>query len=89
MMGSYNILKLISKDVALVQLMKYLGNVNHDIGVVGYWIFYSNYKIALVINKESFDMICAPSVSEKEVAEFESVFTAVKYIFSTAHLKKE
>ena len=34
-------------------------------------------------------MICAPSVGEEQVAEFETLFTAVRYIFSTAPLKKE
>ena len=28
----------------LVQLIEYLGNVNHVISIVGYWIFDSNYK---------------------------------------------
>ena len=48
--GSYDIMKGISEHVTLVQLMDYLGNVNHDISVVGYWIFESNYKKALVLN---------------------------------------
>ena len=37
--GSYDILTEISENVTLVQLMDYLGNVNHAISVVGYWIF--------------------------------------------------
>ena len=44
--------------------MDYLGNLNHAISVLGYWIFDSNYKRALVFNRESLDMICAPSVSD-------------------------
>ena len=63
--GSYDILTEISENVTLVQLMDYLGNVNHDISVVGYWIFDSNYKKSLVLNRESLDMICAPSVDEE------------------------
>ena len=62
--GSYNTLKDISKHVTLVQLMDSLGNVNHAISVVGYWIFDSNYNKALVLNRASLDMICAPSVGE-------------------------
>ena len=62
--GSYDILKDINEHVTLVQLMVSLGDVNHAIGVVGYWIFDSNYKKALVLNMESLDMICAPSVGE-------------------------
>ena len=42
--GYYDILKDISDHVTLVQFMDYLGNVNHYIIVVGYWIFDSNYK---------------------------------------------
>ena len=61
---SYDILTDISEHVTLVQLMDSLGNVNHDISVVGYLILDSNYKRALVINRESLDMIYALSVDE-------------------------
>ena len=33
------------------------------------------------------DIICDPYVGEEQVAEFETVFTAVRYISSTVHLK--
>ena len=55
--------------------MDYLGNVNHAISVVGYWIFDSNYKKSLVSNRESLDVICDQSVGEEQVAELETVFT--------------
>ena len=84
-MSSYDILTDTSEHVTLVQLMSSLGNVNHSISVFRYWIFDSNYEKALVLNRESLDMISAPSVGEEKVAEFETVFTAVRYIFSTAH----
>ena len=58
--------------------MDYLGNVNHALSVVGYWIFDSNYERAPVLNRESLGIICTPSASEEEVAEFETVFTAVR-----------
>ena len=64
--------------------MDSLGNVNHAISVVGYCIFDSNYEKSLVLNRESLDMISEPSVSEEQVADFETLFTAVRYIFSTA-----
>ena len=35
----YDILKDISENVTLVQLMDSLGNINHAISVVGYWIY--------------------------------------------------
>ena len=34
--GYYDIWTDMSENVTLVQLMDYLGNVNHDISVVGY-----------------------------------------------------
>ena len=86
-MGSYDIMTDISDHSTLLQLMDYLGNVNHAISVVGWWIFESNYEKTLVLNIESLDMICAPSVDEEKVTEFETIFTAVRYILSTAHLK--
>ena len=42
--GSFDILTDISEHVTLVKLMGYLVNVNHDISVVGYWIFDSSYE---------------------------------------------
>ena len=47
--GYGDILKDISKIFALAQFVDHLGNLNHAISVVGYWIFDSNYKKALVI----------------------------------------
>ena len=86
--GSYNILKDISENVTLVQLMYSLGNVNHAISVVGYWIFDSNCKKAFVLNRVSLDMICAPYFDEEQATKSETVFTAVRYILSAAQLKK-
>ena len=60
--GDYKFLEDISANVTLVQLMDSLVNVNHAISVVGNWIFDSNYEIALVLNRASLDMICAPSI---------------------------
>ena len=31
-----------SENFTLVQLMDIVGNVNHAVSIVGYWIFYSN-----------------------------------------------
>ena len=58
--------------------MDSLGNVNHAISVVGYWIFDSNYEKSLVLNRAELDMICAPSFGEGQAAKFESEFTAVR-----------
>ena len=73
-MGSFKIQKDMSEHVTLVQLMDSLGNLNHAISVFGYWIFDSNYERALVLNRESLDMIFAPSFGEEEVATFETDF---------------
>ena len=86
-MGEYEVLEDISVNVTLVQLMDSLGNVNHAISVVGSWIFDSNYEKALVLNKASLDMICAPSVGEEQAAKFEKVYYSVRYIFNEAKLK--
>ena len=69
--GLYKFLEDISKHVTLVQFMDSLGNANHAISVVGNWIVDSNYCKALVLNRESLDMICAPSVGEEQDAKFE------------------
>ena len=69
----FDILTEISEHVTLVQLMDYLSNVNHAINVVGYWIFDSNYAKSLVLNRESLDIICAPSISEEQADTYEFV----------------
>ena len=79
----------ISEHVTLIQLIVYWGNINHDISVFGYWILYSNYEKSFVLNRESLDIICASYVGKEQVSEFETVFTAVRYIVSTAQLKNE
>ena len=64
-MGSYKFLEDISENVTLVQLMDSLENVNCVISVVGYWIFDSNSNKAIVFNRASLDMICAPYVDKE------------------------
>ena len=86
--GDYKILEDISAIVTLDQLMDSLGNVNHAISVVGSWIFDLNYETALVLNKASLGMICAPSIGEEQDAMFEKNYYAVRYIYIGAQLKK-
>ena len=86
--GLYKALEDISEHVTLVHLMYSLVNVNDAISVVGYWIFDTNYEKALVLNRASLYMICAPSVGEGQADKFELVFTAVRYIRSAEQLKK-
>ena len=87
--GYYDSLKDINENVNLVQLMDLLRNVNHAISVVGYWILDSNYKKALVLNRASLGIICAPSVGEEQAVKFETLFAAIIYIRSDAQLKKD
>ena len=87
--GYYGILNDRSENVTLFQLMDSLGNLNHAISVVRYWTFDSNNEKSLVLNRESLHMLCAPSVGEEQAANFETVFTAVRYICSAEQLKKE
>ena len=81
-------MKNISANVTLVQLMDSLGDVYHAISVVGSWIFDSNYERVLVLNKESLDMICAPSIGEELAARFEKVYYAVRFISNEENLIK-
>ena len=86
--GSYDILIDMSENFTLVQLIDYLGNVNHAISVVGYWILDSKYKRAFALNIELLDMICDPTVGEEQVAVFLTVLTEERHIFLDACLKK-
>ena len=68
--------------------MDSLGNVNNTITVVENWIFYSNYEKALVLNRASLEMICAPFVGEEQYAIFETVFTEIRYIYNGEQLEE-
>ena len=60
----YDILIDISEHVTLVQLMDSLGNVNHAISFVSYYMFESNYKKSLLLNIKLLGLMCAPSIGE-------------------------
>ena len=66
--------------------MESLGNVNHAIIILGYWIFYMNYEKSLCLTQESLDVIYSPSVGEEQVETFQSVFYAVIYVWEPIHL---
>ena len=85
---AFGILSYISEDVTLVQLMDSLGNVNHAISIVWYWIFESNYEKAICLIQKSLDIIFYPSIGEELIATFQSVFYAVIYIWAPGNLKK-
>ena len=48
---AFDIINSISEYVSWVKLMESLGNVNHDISIVGYWIFESKYKKAICLTQ--------------------------------------
>ena len=76
--NDFDILNDINEDVTFVQLMVSIGNVNHAISIVGYWIFDYNYKKAFFLTQESLDIICSTSIGKELVATFISVFYAVR-----------
>ena len=61
---AFDILNDISENVTLLQLMDSLGNGNHAISIVGYWIFDSNYKKSLCLTQELLDIICSTFIGE-------------------------
>ena len=67
--------------------MDTLGNFNHAISIVGYFIFYSNYKQAIFLTRESLYLILSPSVGEEQVVKFETIFYYVRYMWSPGNLK--
>ena len=61
---SFDILNDISGNLSFVQLMDSLVNVNHSIGIVGHWIFDSNYNKSLCLTQEYLYIICSPCIGE-------------------------
>ena len=45
--AQFDILREISENVTLVELMESFGNVNHEVSIVVYWIYDTNKKKAL------------------------------------------
>ena len=62
--------------------------MNHDISIICYFIFDSDYKKELCLTQESLDIICSPSVGEELVATFQYVFYAVGYSWAPGNLKE-
>ena len=73
--GSSEILHEICEIFILTQLMATVGNVNHVVNIVAYWIFDSNYKNTLMLTLYSFNIICSPLVVEELFSMFETVLT--------------
>ena len=48
---AFGIINNVSEYVTLVQLMDSLGNVNHAISILRYWIFDSNYRKLLCLTQ--------------------------------------
>ena len=84
---TFDILNDISENITLVPLVDTLGNVNHDISIVCYWIFDFNYEKELRLTRESLDLMCSPSVGEEQVVKFENMFFAVIYMWAPGNPK--
>ena len=57
--GSFDILHDTNEDVTLVQLMESIGNFNCVVCIVGYWVFYSNYKNEIPLTLDSLKLLCS------------------------------
>ena len=68
--------------------MESLGNVNHAIIILGYWIFYMKYEKSLCLTQESLDLICSSSVGEEQVETFQSIFMLL-YTFGKQFIFKK
>ena len=78
----FDILNDIREKFPSAELMESLVNVNHDISIVGYWIFDSNYEQSLHLIRESLDLSCSPFVGEEKVVKSETVFFTVRYMWA-------
>ena len=67
--------------------MDSLGNMNHDISIVGYWIFDSNYEQSFFLTRESLDLILSPYVGKEKVVKWKTVFFAVRYRWAQHNIK--
>ena len=76
-----------SENVTLVQLMESVGNVNHAVSILVYWMFESNYKKELLLTLYSLNIICSPLEREGMFASFETVFHSVRYINQRGKIK--
>ena len=63
-----------------MHLMESLGNMNHAISTIGYWIFDSNYEQSHCLKIEPLYLIFSPLVDEEQVVKFETVFFAVRHM---------
>ena len=85
----FDILNDVSEYITLVHLMDPVGNFNHAISIVRYYIFDSNYKKALFLTQELLDIICSIYIGEELVATFQSVLYAIRYSWEPGNLKEE
>ena len=67
--------------------MESLGNLNHAISIVGYWICDSNYEQELFLTRKSLDLIFSPSAGEQQVVKIETVIFAIRYMWEPENIK--
>ena len=75
---SFDIIRDISDNVTLVQLMDSADNFDHAVSIVRYWVFYSNYKEVILLKLDSLNLIWSPSEGEGVFGVFETLFNAVR-----------
>ena len=63
-----------------------VGNGNHSVSIVGYWIFDLNFKKALPLTLELLDVVFSPSLVEEIISKFETLIYTVRYINNTGKL---
>ena len=81
--GIFNIHHEISENVVLVQFIDSVGNVNHEVSLVHYYIFEFNNKNELPLKIYSLNFVCSSFVGEGLNVRFETVFYAFRYINNT------
>ena len=67
--------------------MESVGNVNHAVSIVRYWISDPNYKHALLLKIDSLNLIYSPTEGEGTFSVFETVFHTVIYTSKKGKLK--
>ena len=84
---SFEIPHEISEIVTLVQLMDSVGNLNHSVSIVCYWVLGSNSKKGIPLTLYSSNLVCSTSEGRVMFAVFVALFHAVRYINNTGKIK--
>ena len=78
--GSFDILNDISENFTLVKLMGTVGNLYHEVSILGYWILNSNNKNSFSLKINLLNILCSPLGGGGTVCHVEKVFYSARYI---------